>query len=148
MTSPHPGSRIDASQRAAAQERSAVADVAAQDTAHIEAVPVVTEAVRPAPHAVYATRVLPAGGTGQLLPRDELRQVARIIPVDAAIIVATSKDVVQANTPGATIPLPAGGWLPEGELLTVTHSEPVWAIETTGSAACRVAVFIETAASQ
>jgi hypothetical protein len=153
-----PGGRIDRARRAAAQAQPEALDVAAiqaqlagQQPA-IQPVPVSASDALPvinaaAAHGNYFTVILPisttlAPGVRQLLPRDNDRVRAFIIPVDNAIIAATTLEQAQDPTNvGGTFP--SGNYMPAGGY-EVTHCEPVWACNTSTSATCRVAVMVET----
>lgn len=152
MTDMVPGGRLDASVRAAAAAMPPETDVELFHEADqsgrgtMQAVPVRMVGSSPAEHASYYTITINASAASmpsvrRLLPRDELRQVAWIMPIDNAIIIAASKEQAQD-------PLNAGGSFPSGgyspQPVKVTHQEAVYAANTSLTQACRVSVMVET----
>jgi hypothetical protein len=107
--------------------------------------------VRPAVpgFATWRTMVL---GTNQvwrrLLPRDERREQAQILAVDADIVIAESEEMASnANNQVAGVPQPIGFYLSKGLLLPVRNQDAVWVANTSSSSANRVSVLIERHAS-
>jgi hypothetical protein len=151
---PAPGSRHAAAASAAAQagELAELEQPAAEPQPAFTAVPVRHEGpvrtLRAASRtAAYSTVTLPASatlapGVAQLLPRDDERVIAWILPIDGPIIIAPSKE--QAQDPsniGGTYP--SGAYAPAGGY-PVTHREQVWACNPSTTITCRVSVMIET----
>jgi hypothetical protein len=146
MTTPHPGSRIDATQRAAAAAEPGTSREMHEQGPDMMAVPVTVQGQAPAINGRYSVITISASTASvvsvrQLLPYDDCRQVAHIIPIDGAIIVSTSKEQAQdpANV-GGTYPS-AGFPVPP-----IRHREAVWACNPSTSAAVRVSVAVETGA--
>jgi hypothetical protein len=148
QTAPAPGSaravhaRNEAAEQGSGQHVAETAAPAPQPARH--PVPVIRSA---SAHGNYYTVMIPASAAGipsvaQLLPQDAGRVVAYILPIDNAIVIATSKEQAQdpANVGGA---YPGGTYAPPGGY-PVTHSEQVWAANTSTSGSCRVSVMVET----
>lgn len=100
--------------------------------------------------AAYSTVVLPASSSGavttpgvaRLLPRDDERVIAWILPIDGPIIVAPTLEQAQDPTNvGGTYP--SGSYAPPGGY-RITHREQVWACNPSTTATCRVSVMVET----
>jgi hypothetical protein len=97
--------------------------------------------------AAYSTVTLQpsAGGvpaTARLLPRDDERVIAWILPIDGPVIIAPTLE--QAQDPsniGGTYP--SGAYAPPGGY-QVTHRESVYACNASTTATCRVSVMVET----
>jgi hypothetical protein len=101
----------------------------------------------PARHGNYSTILIAAStatvpAVARLLPRDDERVIAYVLPIDGPIVIASSKE--QAQDPANVIAsVPSGGYAPVGGY-PVTHREEVWAANVSTSTTCRVAVMIET----
>lgn len=150
---PAPGSRVHAAQHAAEQAAAPAAPqppagppagaMTAVPVRHTEPAPVYTA---PARFASYSTVLVPASsgnvpGTARLLPRDDERVTAWILPIDGPIIIASTIEQAQdpANIGGT---YPSGAFAPAGGY-PVTHREPVYACNPSTSASVRVSVMVE-----
>jgi hypothetical protein len=153
-----PGGRIAGARGAAAQAQPdpvavAVAQAAAAGQAPAMA-PVPVRGAEPlatinaaAAEGRYFTVVLPAStvlapGVRPILPRDDSRVCAWILPIDGPIIVATSLEQAQDPTNVGGI-YPSGQYMPAGGY-PVTHREPMWACNPSTTSTCRVSVMVET----
>jgi len=98
----------------------------------------------------YETIVVPPATVEQLLPRDPLRQFAYITPIDAAIVIGTTLEQCQAaGNVAAAVPNPSGGYLPAlSTTPPIRHNEPVYCVNTSAAAACRVTVLVERGSVQ
>lgn len=95
----------------------------------------------------YQTVIIPASTSSvasvvQILPRDPTRGYAYIQPIDAPIVISTSKEEAQsiANVGGT---FPSGGFIGTGFAPPIRHKEAMWACNTSTSTSCRVSVMTE-----
>jgi hypothetical protein len=153
---PAPGSRVHAAQHAQQQAAPPAAPTAPPAAAGAMT-PVPVRHTQPEPvyrapsrHGNYSTVIVPASATlaagmQRLLPRDDERVAAWILPADGPVIVATSKGLAEnpANV-GLTTYAASGAWVPQGTLIPVTHRETVYACNPSTSAVVHVSVFTET----
>lgn len=146
MTTPHPGSRLDATQRAATAAAPADPEHVAAPEPVMTAVPVTLQGQAPALHGRYATITVPASsgaqvGYRQVLAYDELRQSALLVALDGPVIVCNTLEQAQdpANI-GQTFP--SASFATAG--LPVAHREAVWVANPSTTASVRVSVAQET----
>jgi hypothetical protein len=97
-------------------------------------------------HANYFTITLSASTGGipavqQILPRDDDRVVAYLMPIDGPVIIATTLEQAQD-------PTNVGGTYPSGitgsGTYRVSHREPVYAANPSTSATMRISVMVES----
>jgi hypothetical protein len=94
---------------------------------------------------VYETIVIPAASVQQVLPRDPLRQYAYITAVDAPVVLSVTQEQAQSTQNlAALVPFPQGAYL-QATMTTppIRHNDPVYAVNTSAAAACRVVVYVE-----
>jgi hypothetical protein len=145
-----PGGRTRAAQNAREQSAPVPVPQAPDISATLLPVPVRAGEVLPttpwpSAHGSYFTVTIPASSAGipstrQLLGRDQLRQRAVIMPIDGAVIVATSLEEAQ-DPNNAGVDTPAGGYA--AMPFEVFHQETVWAANPSVTAAVRVSVAVE-----
>jgi hypothetical protein len=134
---PHPGSRLDAVNQAAAQETPVAGspDLAGKEE--------FTVSVRmDAPEIGYPQSISLSSTNqyGLLLPQDPLRRNALVLAVDNDIYLCATKEAAQAVAGGST----SSGvfYLPKTILMAVPSKSQVWAACTTTSGNSRVSVFV------
>lgn len=138
MHTPHPGSRLDAVNQAAAHE-SPVTEIPQMAS---DAERFVVDVRQDAPAFGYPQSITlnSVNQIGLLLPHDPLRRNALVLAVDSDVYLCATKEAAQAVAGGAT----SSGvfYLPKTVLMAVPSRGAVWAACTTTSGNSRVSIFV------
>jgi hypothetical protein len=105
--------------------------------------PVPVRADRPE-ETIPRTAVVAASGTRQLLPQDPCRYRAVIMSIDQDVVLCLSKDqATAADNTIASVPQPAGFYLPKLVPITIESKGLLWVANTSTASATRVSVVTE-----
>lgn len=90
------------------------------------------------------TAVVQASGVRQLLPQDPCRKRAVIMSIDQDVVLCLAKDQASAaDNTVASVPQPAGFYLPKLIPLTIESKGLLWVANTSAASPTRVSVVTE-----
>lgn len=144
---PHPGSRLAASQNAAAQE-TGNATVPVDQESGEETFVVQTRTEMPEETIPRTLTLGPNNPYLPVLPRDMKRRRAVVLAVDNDVVLCESKELAQTvaglvSGGAAATSLANGFYLPKGTPLPIESRDWMFAVVTTTSGNSRVSVVVE-----